>query len=49
MYYGGDFVDIVLIFILCLQWSRGNRQRTKVNNVVRSWDVSDFLKLKTLK
>lgn len=49
MYYGGDFVDIVLIFILCLQWSRSSRQRTKVNNIVRSWNLSDFLKLKTLK
>ncbi len=49
MYYGGDFIDIVLIFILCLQWSRGCRPRTKVKNIVRSWNVSDFLKLKTLK
>ena len=37
MYYGGDFIDIVLIFILCLQWSRGSRSRTKGNNVLSSW------------
>ncbi|MGK0532890.1 cytochrome c oxidase assembly protein [Bacillus sp. 'calajunan'] len=46
MYYGGDFVDIVLIFILCLQWFRSSKSRTKVNNIIR---LSDFLKLKTLK
>ncbi|OOZ76849.1 hypothetical protein BHL35_24230 [Bacillus cereus] len=37
MYYGGDFIDIVLIFILCLQWSRGSRSRTKGNNVLSAW------------
>ncbi|MGQ0439850.1 cytochrome c oxidase assembly protein, partial [Bacillus sp. B-TM1] len=46
MYYGGDFIDIVLIFILCWQWFRSNKSRTKVNNIV---SLSDFLKLKTLK
>lgn len=46
MYYGGDLIDIVLIFILCLQWFRSSKPRTKVNNIV---SLSDFLKLKTLK
>ncbi|MCM3598258.1 cytochrome c oxidase assembly protein [Metabacillus idriensis] len=27
MYYGGDVIDIVLIFILCLQWYRAARPR----------------------
>ncbi|MED3553252.1 cytochrome c oxidase assembly protein [Cytobacillus praedii] len=27
MYYGGDIIDIVLIFILCLQWFRATRPR----------------------
>jgi putative membrane protein len=27
MYYGGDAVDIVIIFILCLQWFRATRPR----------------------
>jgi putative membrane protein len=28
MYYGGDVVDIIIIFILCLQWYRSTRPRT---------------------
>ena len=27
MYYGGDFVDAIIIFILCLQWYKGARPR----------------------
>ncbi len=27
MYYGGDVIDIVLIFILCLQWFKATRPR----------------------
>jgi putative membrane protein len=27
MYYGGDFIDAVIIFILCLQWYKGARPR----------------------
>ena len=30
MYYGGDMVDIVLIFILCLQWFRATRPKNAV-------------------
>ncbi|WP_251637229.1 cytochrome c oxidase assembly protein [Sporosarcina sp. NCCP-2716] len=29
MYYGGDVIDIVIIFILCLQWFRATRPRTR--------------------
>ncbi|WP_054957960.1 cytochrome c oxidase assembly protein [Paenibacillus dakarensis] len=28
MYYGGDLIDMVLIFIFCLQWYRSTRYRT---------------------
>ncbi|WLR51943.1 cytochrome c oxidase assembly protein [Bacillus tianshenii] len=28
MYYGGDLIDIVLIFILCLHWFRATRPQT---------------------
>ncbi|MBT2770966.1 cytochrome c oxidase assembly protein [Halomonas sp. ISL-60] len=28
MYYGGDAIDIIIIFILCLQWFRATRPRT---------------------
>lgn len=27
MYYGGDAIDIVLIFLLCLQWFKANQPR----------------------
>ncbi|PWU69003.1 cytochrome c oxidase assembly protein [Gracilibacillus dipsosauri] len=30
MYYGGDIIDIVIIFILCLQWFRATRPRTRL-------------------
>lgn len=30
MYYGGDFIDIVMIFILCLQWYKATRPRTSI-------------------
>lgn len=28
MFYGGDAIDIILIFIFCLQWYKANRPRT---------------------
>ncbi|WP_087974612.1 cytochrome c oxidase assembly protein [Oceanobacillus rekensis] len=31
MYYGGDAIDIVLIFILCLQWYKATRPRMSVS------------------
>ncbi|MFK9092593.1 cytochrome c oxidase assembly protein [Bacillus salipaludis] len=31
MYYGGDAIDIILVFIFCLHWFRANRPRTKVH------------------
>jgi putative membrane protein len=34
MYYGGDAVDIVLIFLLCLQWYRSSKPTTLVNKEV---------------
>ncbi|MRX72112.1 cytochrome c oxidase assembly protein [Bacillus lacus] len=33
MYYGGDAVDAVLIFLLCLQWYRSARPRAKLVSV----------------
>jgi putative membrane protein len=30
MYYGGDFIDIIIIFILCLQWFRASRPRIRL-------------------
>ncbi|WP_088105817.1 cytochrome c oxidase assembly protein [Halalkalibacter urbisdiaboli] len=30
MYYGGDTIDVMLIFILCLQWYRASRPRLSV-------------------
>jgi putative membrane protein len=30
MYYGGDAIDVILIFILCLQWFRATRPRTSL-------------------
>ncbi|MGD6942987.1 cytochrome c oxidase assembly protein [Cytobacillus gottheilii] len=30
MYYGGDIVDVFIIFILCLQWFRSTRPRIKI-------------------
>jgi putative membrane protein len=32
MYYGGDAIDIILIFILCLQWYRSSKSKEFVNN-----------------
>ena len=32
MYYGGDLIDVVLIFILCLQWFRATRPKPAVQN-----------------
>ncbi|MDQ0256056.1 putative membrane protein [Evansella vedderi] len=34
MYYGGDLVDIIIIFMLCLQWYRETRPRfsLEINN-----------------
>ncbi len=34
MYYGGDAIDIIIIFILCLQWFRAVRPRTKIHESV---------------
>ncbi|RSL33673.1 cytochrome c oxidase assembly protein [Salibacterium salarium] len=34
MYYGGDAIDVIIIFILCLQWFRVARPRT---GVLASW------------
>jgi putative membrane protein len=31
MYYGGDAIDMVLIFILCLQWFKATRPRMSVS------------------
>ncbi|WP_430413633.1 cytochrome c oxidase assembly protein [Lederbergia citrea] len=31
MYYGGDAIDIVLIYILCLQWFRSTRPRIELS------------------
>ncbi len=31
MYYGGDIIDIVIIFILCLQWFRATRPRIEIS------------------
>jgi putative membrane protein len=36
MYYGGDAIDIVLIFIFCLQWYRASRPRAVVYESVSS-------------
>lgn len=36
MYYGGDVIDIVLIFIFCLQWFRANRPRTIAHQSLKS-------------
>ena len=36
IYYGEDLIDIILIFILCLQWFRASRPRTKVNELLGS-------------
>lgn len=36
MYYGGDVIDSILIFILCLQWFKANRPRANVNEPVSS-------------
>jgi len=30
MYYGGDAIDIVIIFVLCLQWFRATRPRPRL-------------------
>ncbi|MDY8164062.1 cytochrome c oxidase assembly protein [Bacillus thuringiensis] len=34
MYYGGDLIDIILIFIFCLQWFRASRPITIVHKSV---------------
>lgn len=34
MYYGGDVVDIILIFILCLQWYKSCKTKAFVNKEV---------------
>jgi putative membrane protein len=34
MYYGGDAIDIILIFIFCLQWYRANRPRAVIHETV---------------
>lgn len=34
MYYGGDAVDVIIIFILCLQWYRAGRPRVSSRNSV---------------
>ncbi len=31
MYYGGDVIDLVIIFILCLEWYRGKGKKCGVN------------------
>lgn len=31
MYYGGDFIDLLLIFILCYQWFKDTQPRTMVS------------------
>ncbi|MCM3651020.1 cytochrome c oxidase assembly protein [Metabacillus litoralis] len=36
MYYGGDVIDIILIYILCLQWYRANRPRAVVHESTSS-------------
>ncbi|MGG3471444.1 cytochrome c oxidase assembly protein [Neobacillus pocheonensis] len=36
MYYGGDAIDIILIFIFCMQWFKASRPRTKVHESVDS-------------
>ncbi|GAA0380012.1 cytochrome c oxidase assembly protein [Bacillus horti] len=33
MYYGGDAIDVVLIFILCFQWYKSTRPRVSVSLV----------------
>ena len=34
MYYGGDLIDIILIYIYCLQWFRTSRPIIKVHKSV---------------
>jgi putative membrane protein len=34
MYYGGDIIDIFIIFILCLHWFRATRPRIKLATVI---------------
>mgnify|MGYP003446024625 FL=1 len=29
MYYGGDIIDAILIFILCFQWYKANRPKVR--------------------
>ncbi|TYR81463.1 cytochrome c oxidase assembly protein [Priestia megaterium] len=36
MYYGGDVIDMALIFILCLQWFRAARPRALVHEPAKS-------------
>lgn len=34
MYYGGDAIDIVIIYILCFQWYRAARPRTSIKKLL---------------
>lgn len=34
MYYGGDAIDLILIFILCLQWYKSARPRERVQEKI---------------
>jgi putative membrane protein len=36
MYYGGDAIDLILIFIFCLQWYKANRPRVNVQKSLSS-------------
>ncbi|HWL26318.1 MAG TPA: cytochrome c oxidase assembly protein, partial [Ureibacillus sp.] len=36
MYYGGDAIDAILIFIFCLQWFRASRPKTKTHESISS-------------
>jgi putative membrane protein len=33
MYYGGDIIDLLLIWLLCYQWYKSYRQRLPVPNI----------------
>ncbi|WP_058305950.1 cytochrome c oxidase assembly protein [Gracilibacillus massiliensis] len=37
MFYGGDIVDVVIIFILCLQWYRQTKPRETIDNNETTW------------
>ncbi|GGH88808.1 putative membrane protein [Pullulanibacillus pueri] len=36
MYYGGDVIDVILIFILCLQWYNASKSKGRVNQPVNA-------------